>query len=67
MPVVEKNPFTEKKPIDVTNEKICEVKVLVKTLTHEVGSLKQDIKELKELVNKYVEDQQELSKKGWFY
>ena len=60
-------PVTEKKPIVKTNENITEVKIMVKTLTHEVGSLKQDIKEMKELINKYISDQQELSKKGWLY
>lgn len=60
-------PVVEKKPIVKTNENITEVKIMVKSLKYEVGSLKQDIKEMKELINKYIEDQQELSKKGWLY
>ena len=60
-------PVVEKKPIVKTNENITEVKIMVKSLKYEVGSLKQDIKEMKELINKYISDQQELSKKGWLY
>ncbi len=57
----------EKKPIDITNEKVTEVKVMVKNLTHDVGSLRQELGELKDLINRYVKDQQELAKTGWFY
>tara|TARA_R110000765_G_scaffold321370_1_gene413366 strand:- start:1794 stop:1979 length:186 start_codon:yes stop_codon:yes gene_type:complete len=60
-------PVVDKKPIVKTNENITEVKIMVKSLKYEVGSLKQDIKEMKELINKYISDQQELSKKGWLY
>ena len=60
-------PVVEKKPIVKTNENITEVKIMVKSLKYEVGSLKEDIKEMKELMNKYISDQQELSKKGWLY
>lgn len=57
----------EKKPIDITNEKVTEVKVMVKNLTHDVGSLRQELGELKDLINRYIKDQQELAKTGWFY
>jgi len=60
-------PVVEKKPIVKTNENIIEVKIMVKSLKYEVGTLKQDISEMKELINKYVSDQQELSKKGWIF
>ena len=60
-------PVVEKKPIDITNEKVTEVKVMVKNLTHDVGSLRQELGELKDLINRYVKDQQELAKTGWFY
>lgn len=62
-----KMPSIEKKPIDITNEKVTEVKVMVKNLTHDVGSLRQELGELKDLINRYVKDQQELAKTGWFY
>jgi uncharacterized coiled-coil DUF342 family protein len=60
-------PVQEKKPIDIATENITEIKLNVKTLKSDVSGLKDDIKELKELIMKYVEDKQELSKKGWFY
>ena len=48
-------------------EPIVEVKLMVKSLKHEMGSLKQDVNDIKELLNKYVNDQEELASKGWLW
>lgn len=63
-------PVVEKKPIDVATESLTEVKVNVKLLKGEVSGLKQDIKELKEMIMKLninIEEQNEVSKQGWLW
>ena len=73
MPVVEKNPFTEKRPIDIANDEIKALKKTILMLRSEVVLLKNQLKPVRDEYLKRMAEEEEREKemvvesKGWWF
>ena len=73
MPIVERNPFTEKRPIDIANDEIKALKKTILGMKSEMVLLRSQLKPVREEYLKRMADEAEKEKemvvvsKGWFY
>ena len=73
MPIVERNPFTEKRPIDIANDEIKALKKTILGMRSEMVLLRSQLKPVREEYLKRMADEAEKEKeivvvsKGWFY
>jgi len=73
MPIVERNPFTEKRPIDIANDEIKALKKTILGMRSEMVLLRSQLKPVREEYLKRMADEADKEKeivvvsKGWFY
>jgi len=73
MPVVDKNPFTEKRPIDIANDEIKALKKTILMLRSEMVLLKNQLKPVREEYLKRLADEEAREKdmvienKSWWW
>ena len=73
MPVVERNPFTEKRPIDIANDEIKALKKTILMLRSEMVLLKNQLKPVREEYLKRLaheearEKEMVVESKGWWF
>jgi len=73
MPIVERNPFTEKRPIDIANDEIKALKKTILGLKSEMVLLKSQLKPVREEYLKRMAEEEAREKemvvesKGWWF
>lgn len=73
MPIVERNPFTEKRPIDIANDEIKALKKTIMEMRSEMVQLKNHLKPVREDYLKRLAEEEENEKeyviesRPWFF